>query len=224
MKKILIPFSLLILALISCNNRKEGITGTWNYLEGLDTAVLVINEQGHYTFTHNYVTHKRNTLRDSGTFKLVEGDIYEFTPLVKISNGRENTVKRPEKLKLTLTREGNLELQPGEVYKKLEGDSEKLVNSSYYTMIPQGEYNNAFEKYVFKNDSLIRYRGYSQTEEIADSLWYPDMMVGLKVTPRIFTSIRTAPNGQTFTEEFSYSFINGKLFFGKAKEGKVFNK
>lgn len=222
MKKILF-ISLMAATILSCSRSNNEITGEWQYREGLDTAMLVLNAEGVYTLDHNFVTQIRNVDRDSGTYKLAEGEIYDFMPLARRHNGRTIEVKSSEQFRLTVKGK-NLEFQPGRLFEKLDGKSGELANSSYYTMIPQGEYNNAFEKYVFTDDSLTRFRGYSQTEEIADSLWYPDMITAIKITPQVFTTLRTAPDGTIFSEDFSYSFSDGKLFFGKTKESRVFNK
>jgi hypothetical protein len=222
MKKIFY-ISLLAALIYSCSRKQDNLTGEWQYQEGLDTAVLVLSETGVYTLNHNFVTQIRNVDRDSGTYKHVEGNVYEFMPLARRHNNRQIEVKSSEEFSLKL-KGRSLEYQPGRIYEKLDGKSKELANSIYYTMVPQGVYNNAFEKYVFTNDSLTRFRGYSQTEEIADSLWYPDMKTAIRITPEIFTTLRTAPDGKVYTEDFSYSFTDGKLFFGKAKEARVFLK
>lgn len=223
MKK-LILFTFITTILCSCNNGGDGISGSWKYENNGDRSQISFSNDSSYLYEQLYKTNKENYDVDSGIYRVLEGDVYEFTPLSRRHNGNKVTVSANDQYLITLNDNGTLTLLPGRLYVRDKGTGIELKDGTFHTVIAQGEYNNAFSKYVFTNDSLYRYQGYSQTGELADTLYKPYMYTGVRLNKDIFTTVRTAPDGKEYTEDFRYHFTGDKLFFGKEKERKEFKK
>jgi hypothetical protein len=223
MKK-LIFLTIITTIVWSCNKSGNGITGTWKYENGDNSSQITFKEDGSYLYEQLYIANTENYDIDSGNYKVLEGDVYEFTPINRRHNGKKVTVSATDQYQITPNGDGTLLLIPGRLYVRDKGTGTELKDGTFHTVITQGEYNNAFSKYVFTNDSLFRYQGYSQTSELADSLYKPYMYTGIRLDKDKFTTVRIAPDGKEYTEDFRYNFIGDKLFFGKEKEQKEFRK
>lgn len=222
MKKLFL-FLITAIALWSCTGGSDGISGTWKYENGKDLSTIIFKDSS-YFYEHKYTNSKENTDIDSGTYKVIEDNIYEFRSLSRRHNGTDVRYQASDHYRITHNEDGSLTVLPGRLYTRGTGAGNELLNSSFYTIIPQGEYNNTFVKYVFTADSVKRYQGYSQTNELADSLYKPYLYNGVRMKNDIFTTIRTAPDGKEYTEDFRFYFIGSRLFFGKDQDVKVFLK
>lgn len=214
----LILASVIALALVACNRTEPGIFGNWEGADGENKTKLTLDEKGWFRLEKEVMAAKKNMEVDSGTWIRIEGDIYEFTPLTVRRNGSAVNITTPVQVRLTPDRDGNLTMLQGMLFLRDTAIDNRLEGSTWHNMTVQGEYNNAFTKYVFTKDSLFRYMGYSQTPELADSLYRPYTYTGLRVADGTFITVRTAPDGKEYTEDFSYYFIGKKLFFGRSED------
>jgi|GEM_PF-5954906 len=223
MKKLILPF-ILTLLFISCNRTDSNIFGNWEGADGENKTTLTLDENGWYRLEKVVVAAKKNVEVDSGTWIRVEGDIYEFTPLAVRRNGSTVNITTPVQFRLAPDKDGSLTMLQGMLFLKDTATGNRLEGSTWHNMTVQAEYNNAFTKYVFTGDSVFRYIGYSQTPELADSMYRPYTYTGLRIADGTFTTVRTAPDGKEYTEDFKYYFIGNKLFFGSSKDEKSLKK
>lgn len=223
---------LIVLFLSGCNNtpktateNKSEIIGDWQYAIDGDTVLYQLNAEGGYKMTE-VKTAKTTSgiLIDSGSYKNLSNNIYELSPFLIIKDSVNQPLTSKYLYKITLLTTDSAVFTPGQYMSRTDGNSKQLQNSTFESVILQSEYNYKFTRYIFKQDSLLRYVGYSQTEEIDDSKLRPDLPFSISISDSAFFTIRTGPDKKIHKQEYSYDLSDDKLFFGKKSESKTFKR